>query len=93
MTKKERYSLKQRISFEDIVELSKKVMLGSAPRKLLDKIPDIVILLNKTRQIVFANKLLLEYIIYMIYNIKNCKKKKSFKKFIQGIQKNKIFIK
>ncbi len=60
--KKERYSLKQRLSFEDIVELSKKVMLGSAPRKLLDKIPDIVILLNKTRQIVFANKLLLEYL-------------------------------
>jgi len=60
--KKEIYSLKQRLSFEDIVELSKKVMIGSAPRKLLDKIPDIVILLNKTRQIVFANKILLEYL-------------------------------
>ncbi len=55
-------SLKERIKLDEIEELSKKVINSSVTLKILDSIPNIVLLLNNTRQIVFANKIIYEYI-------------------------------
>ncbi len=55
-------SLKERIKLDEIAELSKKMINSSVTLKILDSIPNIVLLLNGTRQIVFANKVIYEYI-------------------------------
>ncbi len=54
-------NLKERLNKEDILELSQNVLKSSVTLKILDSIPNIVLLLNSTRQIVFANKAIYQY--------------------------------
>lgn len=58
----ENYSFTQRSTIEEIQQNNKLIVLSPLAKELIDFIPDVLLILNKNRQIVFANQTLLNFL-------------------------------